>query len=103
MEPGNLTNLAVVNALPGKGDKLEEALKEVAKQTRQEPGSLVYEVHRSKADENQFLVYELWRSQADLDTHMKAAAITAFVAKVPELVDGGVDMRQFTPVDLVRL
>lgn len=103
MADERVTNLAFVRAQAGKSESLQEALRELATGTRKEPGSLIYEVHRSGSDAGQFFVYEIWNSQSDLDAHLKGAAIAAFVAHVPEFVDGDVDMRTFTPVDVVRI
>ncbi len=102
MSQGNITNLAFIRAKPGKTDSLINALKELAKGTREEPGSLVYEVHRSKSDSDQFFVYEIWNSQAYLDAHMKGLGIQSFISKVGELVSGDLDLRAYLPVDVVR-
>jgi quinol monooxygenase YgiN len=82
--------------------RLEETLRELARETRNEPGSLVYEVHRSASERDEYLVYEIWRSQAHLDAHMKGAALEAFLQKVTELVNGAYNLRLFEPVDIAR-
>jgi quinol monooxygenase YgiN len=103
MASGIVTNLVFVRAKTGKSGKLEEALRKLAKGARDEPGSLVYEVHHSTSDNDEYCMYGIWRSQSDLDAHMKAAASQEFLEKVPELLNGGLNLRLFSPVDALRI
>ncbi len=103
MTSGIVTNLVFVRAQTSKAGALEDALRKLAQEAREEPGSLVYEVHHSTSDNDEYCVYGIWRNQADLDMHMKAAAIQVFLGKVPELVNGALNLRLFTPVDVVRI
>ena len=103
MTSGIVTNLVFVRAQTGKAGQLEEALRKMAQDARKEPGSLVYEVHHSTSDSDEYCVYGIWRNQTDLDMHMKAAAVQDFLTKVPELVNGALNLRLFTPVDVARV
>ena len=103
MASGIVTNLVFLRAQTGKARKLEEALRELAQETRNETGSLVYEVHHSTSDSDEYLIYGIWRSKADLDAHMETGAVQVFLGKVPTLVNGGFNLRLFTPVDVVRI
>jgi quinol monooxygenase YgiN len=103
MTDGMVTNLVFVRARSGKARKLEEALRELAQKARDEQGSFVYEVHHSMADANEYCLYGIWRSRADLDAHMKAAAIQSFLGESTELIDGALNLRLFTPLDVVRI
>ena len=98
-----VTNLVFLRAQTGEAKSLEQGLRDLAQESRKEPGSLVYEVHHSKSDPGEYLIYQIWRSQADLDAHMKTGAIQAFLGKVPVLVTDGFNLRLFTPVDIVRI
>ena len=102
MASGIVTNLVFLRAQTGKARKLEEALRELAQETRNETGSLVYEVHHSTSDSDEYLIYGIWRSKADLDAHMETGAVQVFLGKVPTLVTGGFNLRLFTPVSVVR-
>lgn len=86
-----------------KAAQLEEALGNLAQESRNEPGSLIYEVHRSASDRDEYFLYQIWRSQTDLEAHMKAVAMLAFLGKEPELVNGAVNLCLFTPVDIIRI
>jgi quinol monooxygenase YgiN len=97
-----VTNLVFLRAQAGKAGELEAALRELAQEARNETGSLVYEVHQSTSDSDEYLIYGIWRSKADLDAHMETGAIQVFLGKVPTLVNGGFNLRLFTPVDVVR-
>lgn len=103
MMSGVVTNLIFVRAQTGKAAKLEEALKELAHQARDETGILIYEVHRSVSDSDEYLLYGIWQSQADLEMHLKAPAIQTFLGKQPGLVNGAFNLRLFTPVDVDRI
>ena len=103
MPGGIVTNLVFLRAQAGEAAKLEQALRELAQESRDEPGNLVYEVHRSASDSDEYLLYGIWRSQTDLEAHMNAAAIQAFLGKEPEIINGAFNLRLFTPVDTDRI
>jgi quinol monooxygenase YgiN len=48
----------------------EGYLRRLQEETRKEPGTVLYIVHRSTEDPRQFLIYEQYRSQADFDSHL---------------------------------
>ena len=48
----------------------EGYLRRLQEETRKEPGTILYIVHRSTEDPRQFLIYEQYRSQADFDSHL---------------------------------
>jgi quinol monooxygenase YgiN len=53
----------------GHEDEAANDLRQLAVETRKEPGNLLYVAHRSIEDPRKFLIYEQYRSQADLETH----------------------------------
>ena len=53
----------------GAEEEASRHLRELARQTRQEPGNLVYNAHRSLEDPQRFLIYELYRDEAALEAH----------------------------------
>jgi quinol monooxygenase YgiN len=55
----------------GHEQEAAEDLHRLATLTRQEPGNILYAVHRSLDDPRQFLIYEQYRSPADLEAHRK--------------------------------
>ncbi|HEY6753489.1 MAG TPA: putative quinol monooxygenase [Pseudolabrys sp.] len=65
-----MTHVIVARWRPREGqiEKIEEILRELAKEIRREPGNLQFIVNRSRDDPNEFLLYEQYVSeQAFLD------------------------------------
>jgi quinol monooxygenase YgiN len=65
-----MTHVIVARWRPRQGqlEKIEEILRELAKEIRQEPGNLQFIVNRSRDDPNEFLLYEQYvNEQAFLD------------------------------------
>lgn len=81
-----LTLIATLKAKPGLGDELGALLKPLIAPTRQEPGCISYDLHRSSTDGNVWVFYENWRSRADLDAHLASPHLTAVVAELPRLL-----------------
>jgi quinol monooxygenase YgiN len=90
-----LTNVAFFTAKPGRADELGAALLTLVSPSRQEPGSLRYEVHQSKEAHGNWMVIEDWRYQSDFDEHMATSYVRDFLAKVPDLCVTDVDIRGF--------
>ena len=62
---GRLIAIARVNALPGKGDELEQLVQDRTDSLR--PGDLPYRAHRSRVDPDLFLFSEAHASEAPLE------------------------------------
>lgn len=91
-----LTNIAFIRALPGHSDELGQRLAGLVAPTRKDKACINYDVHRSNDDPNLWCVYENWRSPEDLQAHFETPHMRAFVADLPVLVDGALDLRSFT-------
>ena len=87
-----------LKARPGQAEALGLALQSIVAPTCAEPGSLDYGVHRSVDSPDTWLLYERWVSRADLDAHFEQPYMKALLARVPELVDGEVEMTFATMV-----
>lgn len=92
------TNLAQMRAKSGRSADLGAALESLVEPSRAEPGCIIYQVHRSIEDPDHWMVYEVWSSAADLEKHFTLPHMQAFVARLPELVEGDLDLRSFTRV-----
>ncbi|WP_446903212.1 putative quinol monooxygenase [Burkholderia sp. YIM B11467] len=90
-----VTNIAFIRAQAGKSERLGNALNTLIEPSRREPGCINYDVHRSSTDHDVWCVYENWRSAADLQEHFALPHMRAFVEMLPDLVDGGLDLRAF--------
>lgn len=82
-----LTVIASMRAAPGKRDELRQALEALIEPTKKEQGYVNYDLHQGIEDPDRFFFYENWDSGADLDAHLAAPHLTAFAARIPELLD----------------
>jgi len=82
-----LTVIAYMRAAAGKRADLRQALEALIEPTSREKGYINYDLHQSIEDPDRFFFYENWESEADLDAHLAAPHLTAFAARIPELLD----------------
>ena len=59
-------------ANPGHEDKVTEIFGKLQTASRQEPGCLMYIVHRHRNDAPRFFIYEQYRDDAALEAHRKS-------------------------------
>ena len=90
-----LTNVAFFKAKPGRSEDLAAALLALVSPSRQETGSLRYEIHQSKDSPNDWMVVEDWRYPSDFDEHMATSYVRNFLAMVPDLCVTDVETRGF--------
>ncbi|WP_280171667.1 putative quinol monooxygenase [Agrobacterium pusense] len=90
-----LTNVAFFKAKPGRSKDLGEALLALVVPSRQEAGSLRYEIHQSQEAADDWIVIEDWRHASDFNEHMKTSYVREFLARVPELCVGDVKIWGF--------
>ncbi len=94
-----LRAVAHLRAQEGKGAALGEALKGLIEPTRAEPGNVSYELLASLDDERDYTFVEEYRDGDALDAHMNTPHVRAAMAAIPELVDGGLDLRTYRLID----
>jgi quinol monooxygenase YgiN len=82
-----LTVVAYMRAAPGKREELRQALEALIQPTTREKGYVNYDLHQSVEDPDRFFFYENWESADDLDAHLANDHLTAFSARIPELLD----------------
>jgi quinol monooxygenase YgiN len=93
-----LTNLAFFRARETQSDALGAALQALVAPSRRDPGCVTYDLHQSIKDKHVWLVYENWHSLADLDAHMQSPHLQKFLRTVPELIEGEIDLQQFSMI-----
>jgi len=98
----SITNLAFLRARPGRDDALGDALLAVIEPSRAEAGCEAYELHRSSEDPALWFMYEVWASQEALTAHFETPHLKQLAAKCPELLDGPMELRPFTPVSVEK-
>jgi len=89
--PELLTVIATMRARAGKEDELRQALVDLVEPTSQEDGYVTYDLHQGVEDPALFCFYENWESGEQLDAHLQTPHLTAFAARLEELLDGGAD------------
>lgn len=87
-----LTVIAFLRAKPGAEEELGRRLMELIEPSRQEPGCLNYDLHRSNTDPAVWCMYENWRSQADLDLHFQTEPLQRLVKDKEQLLVGDIEM-----------
>jgi len=70
---------AIVKSKPEFLTEVENVLKNMVVQTREEDACILYDLHQSKSDKNVFIFYEIWENQSGLDQHNQQAYIQEFV------------------------
>jgi quinol monooxygenase YgiN len=59
-------------AKPGHAEEVARIFGKLQAASRQEPGCLMYVVHRHRTDSTRFLIYEQYRDDAALEAHRKS-------------------------------
>ncbi len=72
-------------ANPGHEGEVAEIFIKLQEASRQEPGCLMYVVHRHRTDPQLFFIYEQYRNDAALEAHRQSAHFQQYV--VAELKD----------------
>jgi quinol monooxygenase YgiN len=91
-----LTVIAQIRARPGQEAPLRRQLRCLVGPTRAESGCIVYDLHESNTDPGLFVFYETWRAEADLDAHFQTPHMLEFQERIPELVDGSIEITKCT-------
>jgi quinol monooxygenase YgiN len=66
--------VVTIQAAPGKGAELAQAMKARCEVSRQDAGCEQFEVFRSALDPDRLVLLERWTDQASLDAHAKLQA-----------------------------
>ena len=64
-------------------------MQELVEATRREEGCLHYDLHRTTEGPCIFVFVESWQSKPLWEAHMSGAAIEAFNARVPGMIESG--------------
>ena len=89
----SLRVVAHARAKEGKGAELQEVLEGLVDPTRAADGCLTYDLLSSLDDELMFTFVEEWTDRAALDAHLASSHIRVANGRLPELLDGEVDVR----------
>ena len=95
-----LTIFARFHAAPGQAEALAAAIREVAPQTRAEPGCRGIETYRSTLDPQLFHIHSRWADEVAFERHAGLAHTVKFVATVDALVDQPREVSRARPLDV---
>jgi quinol monooxygenase YgiN len=70
---------AVYRSKPGEDEKIREVLEAMAPLSRQEPGCLFYQAHRSPDDPRLFFLYEQYADEAGYQAHMASEHFEKYI------------------------
>lgn len=86
--------VAQVRARPGKEDALREVTLPLVALVRSDPKNLVYFLQEDIGKPGHFVFYEVFATQADFEAHNATPYVRQWLARLPELADGGVQVMQ---------
>lgn len=93
-----LTLVAFIRAKTGMEEELGQRLQALVVPTREEPGCINYNLHRSNDDPALWMLYENWRSRRDLEQHFETPYLRGFLERAEEVLGEEMDLRFFSPV-----
>ena len=82
----DLIVIARAKAKPGKENALQQALIDVAKPTRAQPGSVAFSLFRSKEDPSVIIGFERWASSKDHEKHLQGPHVQKLMAAMSDLL-----------------
>lgn len=88
--PGAFSVVAEVRAKPGKEDELRAATLPLIDLVRSDPKNLAYFLQEDRASPGHFVFYEVFANEQDFEAHNNMPYVKAWLAKLPELAQGGV-------------
>ena len=80
------------HARAGEEHGVEQAIREVSRPTREEPGCLGYHAFRSTRDPSLFYIHSRWKDEAAFDTHVDLPHTVRFLERVEPLIDHPLDV-----------
>lgn len=81
----------VFHAKPERAEELGSRLNALATAVREQPGYVLFNVHRVDGDPTAWFVYEIWRSSEDFERHRKTPDSSTLNADLSEILTGPPD------------
>ena len=78
--------IASARAKAGKERQLEMALRDVAKPTRAQPGSIAFSLYRSNENPAVIVGFERWASKEDHARHLRGAHVQKLMAAMADIL-----------------
>lgn len=90
--------VATFKAKAGMEKELEEGLVSVVPDVQKEEGTLMYTVHKAKADPGLFLFYEAYKDKEALEYHSSTPYFKALFGKIAPYLDGEPDIKVYKDI-----
>jgi len=90
--------VSYVEVAPEKKDATAALLRQLADDSRKDPGAVRIEVLQRTAPSNQFMILETWKDQQALDAHGAAAHTKQFHDKIAPMLIAPIDDRILLPI-----
>ena len=90
--------LATITANEGSESEVEEAFKQAVARVGDEPGTLVYALHRKADDPRSFVFFEVYESNEAADAHRAGEALKELGPKLAGKVAGRPEITRLDPV-----
>jgi quinol monooxygenase YgiN len=99
---GAYSIVAQVRAKPGRESELRAATLPLVALVRRDPKNLVYFLQEDRATPGHFIFYEVFASKEDFEAHNAMPYVRAWLAKLPELAEGGVTVMRMEVLNANR-
>lgn len=83
------TVVAVINALPGHDEEIEQGLGDLALKVKAEPGNITFKPYRNLSESHSYIVYEIYQDETAFLQHVNAHYTRAFNKKLETAAKGG--------------
>jgi len=90
--------IATFKAKAGQEKELEDALISIVPKVQEEEGTVMYTIHKSKADPGQFLFYEKYKDKAALELHSSTPYFKAFAGQIGPYLEGNPDIKIYKDI-----
>jgi quinol monooxygenase YgiN len=81
---------AEMQAKPGKTDELRAISVPLIDSVRSDPKNLIYFLQEDRSTPGRFVFFEVFATEADFEAHNNMPYVKAFLARLPDLSEGGV-------------
>lgn len=86
--------IARFHAKEGKESALADAIQEVSKPTRLEPGCLSYQAFVSTRDQRLYFIHTRWTDEAAFNRHAELPHTVRFINRAEPLIDHALDVNR---------
>ncbi|MGZ5546099.1 MAG: putative quinol monooxygenase, partial [Limisphaerales bacterium] len=83
----------------GSEDEVADLFRKLEVASRQEPGCLLYVVHRNVADQRRFFIYEQYRDEAAVDAHRNSPHFKEYVVDGVHMIATRTSGELYRPLD----